>query len=135
MTSDNFNFDDYYEPPTQEFIRNSLTYGLKVDSSANFQPVITPGLQSGDLVPFYMLRNRNKLVRTLIRYAYKKKSQILRTPLLGSFALFIKNNMNERNLKSMDSNLPRLDLSHIMALETDDFIEQLYMEALSRPPD
>lgn len=71
MTSDNF--DDYYEPPTQEFIRNSLTYGLKVDSSANFQPVTTPGLQSGDPVPFYMLRNRNKLVRTLIRYAYKKR--------------------------------------------------------------
>jgi FkbM family methyltransferase len=135
MTSDDFNFDDYYEPPTQEFIRNSLTYGMKVESSAHSQPMTTQVLQSGDPVPLYMLRSRSKLARTLFRYAYKKKSQILRIPILGNFALFINNKMNERNLKSMDSNLPRLDLAYLMALEPDDFIKQLYIEALGRPPD
>jgi hypothetical protein len=133
MTPTKLDFETYYEPPTREFVWNALTYGLRVDATDDLVAMQT--LRFGDAIPPSLLRNRNRLVVALIQFSYQRKRQLLRIPFVGHFALFIRNRMNEQSLASNDPDFPRLDLSSILMLETDDFLEQLYMEALGRPPD
>ena len=115
MMDDRSGFDDFYEPPTREFIRNSLMYGLTPTSSVD-SPM-------------------TKLTQRLIRALYKRKSQIVRIPILGRVALFIATKISERKLSQMASKPSQLDLSPIMSLETDEFIKQLYLQVLGRPAD
>jgi hypothetical protein len=133
MTPTNLDFETYYEPPTREFVWNALTYGRKGNVTDEMAAMQT--LRFGDAIPPSLLRNRNRLVVTLIQFAYQRKRQLLRIPFVGHFALFIRNRMNDQSLASTDPDFPRLDLSSILMLETDEFLEQLYVEALGRPPD
>ena len=124
--------ENSYQAPTEDFIHNSLTYGLLEGTPVN-QPV--QGSFYGDSDSKALSRNRGKFARKLIHFAYENKGRIKRMPILGNFALYIKRNMMRKNSPDPNQHIPKLDLSGIMGLEGYDFIQQLYILALGRTPD
>ncbi len=118
--------NDAYPPPTKEFIRNSLTYGLLPDEQK-------PEDVNADLV--YLTQNRGRLTRRLIQFAMKNKDQIVSVPLAGRLALWIKRRMMSKSILSQRTASSALDLTDILVLGNDDFIRKLYLVALSRLPD
>jgi FkbM family methyltransferase len=118
--------DDFYTPPTKEFIRNSLTYGLLSDEQ-ELEDVNT------DLA--YLTTDRGRLVSELIEFAIKNKDRIIRIPLLGRLALSIKRSMMSKSFSAQRVHVSELDFTDILGLGIDDFIRQLYLLALGRLPD
>lgn len=121
-----FNPDNPHEPPTKEFIRNSLTYGLLPDGARPEDP-------NADLV--YITRNKGRLMSRFFKFALENKEKIRRIPILGGMALAIKRSMMNKAYSAPNPGVSELDFSGIMGLEIDDFVRQLYLLALGRPPD
>ena len=93
MTSD-FDNDDSYQPPTEEYIRNSLNYGLLPDDKNTHISEIHlySGYGSSDLE--YYLRKRGRVPKWLVNYLYKNKNEIKRIPIIGKLALSVKRNLS-----------------------------------------
>jgi len=117
---------DRYEPPTKEFIRNSLTYGLLSDG----QGQAVPNAQPVDFTRF-----PGWLPGGLIQFALRNKEKIRRVPILGGVAAAVKRSMMNNAYSGTTPGASELDFSGIMGLGIDDFIGQLYLLALGRPPD
>src|SRR5215213_520380 len=118
--------DDSYPPPTKEFIRNSLSYGLLPEEQVQVN-------ENTDLV--YLTQNRGRLMNDLIEFAMKNKEKIVRIPILGRLALSIKRNMMNKGLSAQSAYASELDFTNILGLGIEDFIPQLYLLALGRLPD
>ena len=129
---DNFNFDDSYQPPTTEFIRNSLTYGLMQEGAPLNQLVRGSAYGYSDFES--VGRNRGRLVKRLVQLAYENKRKIQRIPVLSKLALYVKRRMMNQTLSNFKRIVPKLDLSGIMGLDVVNFIMQLYILALGRAP-
>jgi FkbM family methyltransferase len=130
-----FRRDAEYQPPSPHYLRNSLTYGLVREPSAHATLASAP--KPADYPPEVaaVVRQRGRLTRGLIKYAYVFKKQIKRVPLLHRLAISIKNRLVTSQLPGGSSALPILDLSGIMGLEISDFVNHLYLRAFGRAPD
>ncbi len=134
MTHNN-NFDQLYEPPTKEFIQNSLLYGLnsKDASKSGLQPVQFTGdsFSNNEMG----IGSKGLLKRSLIKLKSKIKKTVKGNPLLYEVTLFVKYNVLKKSIPDWEPKAPKLDLSNIMELEVNDFIWRLYFLTLNRPPD
>ena len=135
MASD-FDKDDFYVPPTEGYIRNSLTYGLlPEDKNNSISDIYLNSGYGGSDLEFY-LRKSGRVPKRLINFVYKnKKNAIKRIPIIGKFALYVKRNILIKKLPGAWFSVPALDLSGILEFELKQFIWQLYILALGRAPD
>jgi FkbM family methyltransferase len=133
--TNNVSHDVSYEPPTKKFIENSLLYGLlsEDETESTFTP--PQRLSNGYSDLGLILQNKSGIERRMIQFAFDNKRKIKNIPWLGKIALSIKKYLIRKNLDKISYGGSRIDLSGIMLLEINDFIWQLYMLALGRPPD
>ncbi|MDD1777285.1 MAG: DUF4214 domain-containing protein, partial [Candidatus Helarchaeota archaeon] len=133
--SDNLSHDVGYEPPNKEFIRNSLLYGLSSENEADSTRSSSQSYEDSYSDLSRILKNKGKIERALIRFFFDNKRRIKSIPWLGKFALSVKRYLLKKNLSEETPGFSRLDLSGIMGLEVNDFINQLYILSLGRAPD
>jgi len=118
-------------PPTKEFIRNALQYGL-ISNGDLVTGLTGEGISSQQYASVeYLSRNRGKVVRFLIKLAYANKEMIKSLPVLRRWA----SKIQERMMKQNRTYQAALDLSPILGLDINDFIQSLYLRALGRVPD
>lgn len=133
--SNNVQQDELYEPPTKEFIRNSLLYGLLSENESETTRLSSHSIADGYTDLGLIIKNRGKLESILIKYAYSNKRLINRIPWLDKYAKSVKRFLLRRAQSGIKPSSTQLDLTAIMGLEVNDFIWQLYILALGRPPD
>jgi FkbM family methyltransferase len=133
--SNNIRHDELYEPPTKEFIRNSLLYGLLSENESETTRLSSQTIADGYTDLGLILKNKGKLESTLIKYAYSNKRRIKRIPWFDKYAMSVKMFLLRRAQSGIKPSSTQLDLTAIMGLEVNDFIWQLYIQALGRPPD
>ena len=121
-------------PPTKEFIRNSLQYGLLSDGDLDNNS--WAGRFTGSLnseAAYLVGRNRGRVARIFIKFSYDNKERIKSIPILRNIALYTKDKlMKHRNITA---NRSALDFSPLLGLGVDEFIQNLYLHALGRTPD
>ncbi len=129
------NSDFKYEPPTKEFIENSLLYGLisENDTDPKIKTLEMITYDSQDLRS--ILNNKRGIEKWLIKVAYDNKKLIKKVPWLSNTALSMKRYLIKKSIRHVSTGAQRLDLSGIMNLEINDFIWQLYSQSLGRAPD
>ena len=120
-------------PPTREYIRNMLQYGLLADDDPAGQSWIERTSWSVNSDADYLARNRSRVVKFFIKFAYGNKERIKSIPILNQLALYTKDRLM-KNRSAINSRAP-LDFSGILGLEVDDFIQNLYIRGLGRLPD
>jgi FkbM family methyltransferase len=119
-------------PPTKEYLRNKLQYGLLSDSDLAAKSWFgRPGYVSSEAE--HLGRNRSRVVRVFIRLAYGNKEKIKSIPILNKLAFYTKDRLMKK--RSNTTVRASLDLSPVLGLELDDFIQNLYLRALGRKPD
>ena len=133
--SDKTEVDVSYEPPTKEFIRNSLLYGLTSENQGESGYAYSQSITDGYSNLGTILKNKSRIERSLIQFAFAHKKRIKSIPVLGKFALSVKRYLVRKSLSGAAPGFARLDLSGIMGLEVNDFIWQIYILAFGRAPD
>lgn len=129
MTNE-INKKDAINFPTKEFIRNSLKYLLSIDNlSLNLRSDWLGSQQNPNVE--ILSRNKNWLVKLLVKFAYENKDKIKATPIIRGLALRVQNTM----LKTHHQNRAVIDLSPVFQLDTDQFIQNVYSRLLGRAPD
>jgi FkbM family methyltransferase len=133
--TNNTNFDQLYEPPTKEFIQNSLLFGLdsKDAATSGFQTAQFTGDSSSNNE--MALGSTGYLQRSLIKLKSKIKRVVKKNSIFYEVALYVKYNILKKSIPDWEPKAPKLDLSNIMGLEVNDFIWRLYFLTLNRPPD
>jgi FkbM family methyltransferase len=133
--SDNNKHEISYEPPTKDFIRNSLLYGLLSEKEADATRSSAQSFTDGYTDLGVILKNKGKIESALIKFAFSNKRRIKKIPWLDELAMNFKRLLLKRAQSGIKPSFSQLDLSGIMGFEINDFIWQLYILALGRPPD
>ncbi len=99
--ANDFNFEDSYKPPTEEFIRKSLLHGLLLDDEN--KPVFLSKQASFYSESDMEKKSRNKgwFTRKLIKVVYENKEKIKAISIFSRLDLSIKKRaMNKVSLNS-----------------------------------
>ncbi|MCI8622572.1 MAG: methyltransferase domain-containing protein [Provencibacterium sp.] len=117
------------------YIRSLLTEGMEEPQQTGVQERVqlqqTVSMSAQDAQE-YVLTHSGPLKRTAIRLAYRFKGIIRRLPFLGDAAVQIKNRMLNEVMAEHNRSL---DLSPLLGLDNERFLEELYKVALGRTVD
>jgi FkbM family methyltransferase len=131
-----YDHDCKYPRPSRKYIRNALIAGQNPNAECP-QVVCIPNV---DFVPTQDVRRvivegHRGAVALFARAAYRLRHFVSMVPGLKHMALNIRNRMYNSAMQKTLNAKPKLDLSTILLLRGDVFIDALYRTALGREPD
>lgn len=122
-----------YEGLDRRFILAQFTQGLENEGEiekiiAQNEIPVTTKFYTSEEAREELEKSGNLLMRVIVRTAYKFKKQIKKIPVLGNYAIKIKESYLTREGRI-------IDVSYLLAFDVNQFIYGCYQEFLNREPD
>ncbi len=136
MTSDSNEREEVINlDPTKEYIKNSLLFGIGVNSNSIIKIMDNDNYRYSSPSFEVISRNRGKLTKKFLVFVYKNKDMIKKIPFIGDWTLSIKRSIMNKYLEKKNQSKKAIDLSEEINLELNKFLQSLFLILLGREID